>query len=165
MESTWSAARQVVSLFVLLLLATATPRGVAQQPPADTATVTYSYPHPPDEPGWNGAFQDPDGTKLVDGIASGNARHSVIWAATTDERFIDVELGSAVVLEKAGRLLDELRDEIVSDLEEYERRGLDFHTDSIWPGEKYDDWRKRIAQMIVRLQSVTSIPQTPPRGR
>ena len=59
---------------------------------------------------------------------------------------------AAPVVEEAGRLLDELRDEIVSDLEEYERRGLNFHTDSIWPAEKYDDWRKRIAQMIVRLQ-------------
>ena len=100
MGSTWSATRQVFAFFTLLLLATATSRAVTLQPPADTPTMTYSYPHAPDEPGWDGAFQDPHGTKLVDGVAGGNARHSVIWAATTDERFIDVDLDSAVVLDR-----------------------------------------------------------------
>ncbi len=52
--------------------------------------VTYSYPHPPDEPGWDGAFRDSGRTKLFDGVAGGGARHSVIWAATTDERFVDM---------------------------------------------------------------------------
>jgi len=69
---------------------------------------------------------------------------------------------AASTAEEAGRLLDELRDDVVSDLEEYERRKLNFHTESIWPAEKYDDWRSRIARMIVRLQPLTSIPKTPP---
>ena len=63
-------------------------------------TVTYSYPLPPDEQHWNGAFQDPGGKKLLDGVAAGGAAHSVIWAATTDERFVDVDLGDAVVLDR-----------------------------------------------------------------
>lgn len=53
----------------------------------------------------------------------------------------------------AERLLDELREDIVADLHEYERRGVNFHTDSIWPAATYDDWRRRISQMIVRIQS------------
>ena len=96
----WSAASRVFTFFTLLLSVTATPRAGALHPPAGTPTVTYSYPHAPDEPGWDGAFQDPRGTKLVDGVAGGNARHSVIWAATTDERFVDVDLGSAAVLDR-----------------------------------------------------------------
>ena len=59
----------------------------------------------------------------------------------------------------------ELRDDVVSDLEEYERRAVNFHTDSIWPAEKYDDWRGRIARMIVRLQPLISAPKTSPTGR
>ena len=90
----------VFPLFVLLLSATAAPRAVALEPPAGTPTVSYSYPHAPDEPGWDGKFQDPDGTKLADGVAGGNARHSVIWAPTTDERLVDVDLGGAVVLDR-----------------------------------------------------------------
>jgi len=72
---------------------------------------------------------------------------------------------AASVTEEAGRLLDELRDDVVSDLDEYERLGLDFHTDSIWPAEKYDDWRNRVARMLVRLQPLISAPRTSPTGR
>ncbi len=72
---------------------------------------------------------------------------------------------AASVVEEAGRLLHELRDDVVSDLEEYERRELNFHTDSIWPVEKYDHWRNRIARMIVRLQPLISAPRTSPTGR
>lgn len=84
----------------LLLGATAAPCTFAEKPPSATPAVSYSYPHAPDEPGWDKAFQDPKRTKLVDGVAGGNARYSVIWAATTDERFIDVDLGKAVVLDR-----------------------------------------------------------------
>ena len=100
MERTCGAARQVCAFFTLIACATATLRAVAQPPTADSPTVTYSYPHAPDEPHWNGAFQDPSQTKLIDGIASGNARHSVTWAATTDERYVDVEIGNALVLDR-----------------------------------------------------------------
>ena len=86
------------SRMIHAILAMVVCAGVACGEGADT--VTYSYPHPPDEPGWDGAFRDPDGTKLFDGVAAGGARHSVIWAATTDERFVDVDLGSAVVLDR-----------------------------------------------------------------
>jgi hypothetical protein len=60
----------------------------------------------------------------------------------------------ALRLAKEGqRLLDELRDDIVDDLRQYDRRELNFHTDSIWPAETYGDWRRRIAEMIVRIQA------------
>jgi len=66
------------------------------------------------------------------------------------------ESAEAVRMAKdAERLLDELRGDIVADLHEYEQRGVNFHTDSIWPPPTYDDWRRRIAQMIVRVQSRT----------
>jgi len=55
----------------------------------------------------------------------------------------------------AERLLDELREDIVADLHEYKRKGLNFHTNSIWPAAAYDDWRRRIAQMIARIQPLT----------
>ena len=45
-------------------------------------------------------FQDPKRTKLLDAVAAGGAKHSVIWAATTDERFVDVDLGKAVALDR-----------------------------------------------------------------
>jgi len=97
-SKTVDGALQIV--LVLLLCAMAAPRALAQKPPPSIPAVTYSYPHAPDEPGWDGAFQDPKRAKLLDGVAGGNARHSVIWAPTTDERFIDVELSDAVVLDR-----------------------------------------------------------------
>ncbi len=66
----------------------------------DELRVTYSYPVPPDEPGWDGKFQDPAHAKLLDGHAGGNSRYSVIWAATTEERFVDVDLGRPVALDR-----------------------------------------------------------------
>ena len=83
-----------------MLSATLAPHVIARQTKASTSGMTYSYPHPPDEPGWSGAFQDPQRTKLLDGVGGGNAQHCVIWAATNDERFIDVDLGSAVTLDR-----------------------------------------------------------------
>jgi len=95
------------------------PGVVSQEHQAGTAVVTYSYAHPPDEPGWDGAFRDPDKTKLFDGVAGGAARHSVIWAATTDERVVDVDLGSAVALDRV----------VVRSYKHY--TGRDFQLDSI----------------------------------
>jgi len=74
----WRAPRHVFALLTLLLCATAASHAFALKPAAGAPTVTCSYPHAPDEPGWDGAFQDPGGTKLVDGVAGGNARHSVM---------------------------------------------------------------------------------------
>ena len=62
--------------------------------------VTYSYPVPPDEENWEGQFQDPEHTKLLDGRPGGGARYSVIWAATTEERFVDVDLGEPMRLDR-----------------------------------------------------------------
>lgn len=62
--------------------------------------VTYSYPHPPDATGWNGQFQDPENKKLLDSRPAGGAAYSVIWEPTTEERFIDVDLGSEVALDR-----------------------------------------------------------------
>jgi len=67
---------------------------------ADTPEVRYSYPYPPDETNWDGVFRDPNHEKLVDGRSAGNARYSVIWAPTTEERFVDVDLGQEVELDR-----------------------------------------------------------------
>jgi hypothetical protein len=53
---------------------------------------------------------------------------------------------------QAEEVLQTIREDAVIDLHEYDDRGLNFHTDSIWPPEKYDDYRRQIAEMIVRLQ-------------
>ncbi|MFW6155921.1 MAG: glycoside hydrolase domain-containing protein [Armatimonadota bacterium] len=66
----------------------------------DTPEISVSYPHPPDETNWDGQFHDPENTKLIDGRPAGNAKYSVIWAPTTVERFIDVDLGQAVELDR-----------------------------------------------------------------
>ena len=57
--------------------------------------------------------------------------------------------------EDAKRLLKELREDVVVDLHEYQQKGLNFHTDSIWPASRYDEWRRRLAEMILRIQSRT----------
>jgi len=62
--------------------------------------LSYSYPHPPDAAGWDGQFQDPENAKLLDSHPAGNARYSVIWEPTTEERFIDVDLGQAIALDR-----------------------------------------------------------------
>jgi hypothetical protein len=77
----------------------------------------------------------------------------------TLERAIDGarRLQSAEALraaKEAERLLNQLREDIVADLHEYDRQGVNFHTNSIWPTATYDDWRGRIAEMIVRVHSV-----------
>ena len=92
--------RPLLTFLAALLCAVPASMAATERPAAGKPAVAYSYPHPPDEPGWNGAFQDPHKTKLADGVAGGNARHGVIWAATTDERFVDVDLGGAVVLDR-----------------------------------------------------------------
>lgn len=67
---------------------------------AEEPRVRISYPHPPDETNWEGQFHDPNNDKLVDGRSSGGASYSVIWAPTTEERFIDVDLGQEVLLDR-----------------------------------------------------------------
>ena len=74
--------------------------GVTSAQDADGPVVSVSYPHPPDETNWNGQFHDPNGEKLVDGHSAGNAKYSVIWAPTTEELFIDVDLGQDVLLDR-----------------------------------------------------------------
>ena len=66
----------------------------------DGPVVSVSYPHPPDETNWKGLFNDPNNEKLIDGHSGGNASHSVIWAPTTEERLIDVDLGQPIELDR-----------------------------------------------------------------
>ena len=96
----WRATRCAIVLCAVGLFGAVAASVISQEPQVDRAAVTYSYTHAPDEPGWDGVFRDPNRTKLLDGVAGGKAQHSVIWAATTDERFIDVDLGSAVALDR-----------------------------------------------------------------
>ena len=87
----------VVTMVAMLVLAA--PFALLAQE-ADEVQIAVTYPHPPDETNWDGQFNDPEGTKLIDGRSAGNASYSVIWAPTTEERFIDVDLGQEVELDR-----------------------------------------------------------------
>jgi len=91
---------QINTLSVLIAAAIALSAVWAFAQEAETPEISVTYPHPPDETNWNGQFHDPDNTKLIDGRPAGNASYSVIWAPTTEERFIDVDLGGEVVLDR-----------------------------------------------------------------
>lgn len=91
---------QINTLSVLIAAAIALSAVWAFAQDAETPEISVTYPHPPDETNWNGQFHDPNNTKLIDGRPAGNASYSVIWAPTTEERFIDVDLGGEVVLDR-----------------------------------------------------------------
>jgi hypothetical protein len=88
-----------LTLFALVIGILAVCACGSQAQPAE-AGMSYTYPHPPDEEGWDGQFQDPQCSKLFDGSAAGGAAHSVIWSATTQERFIDLDMGEPVALDR-----------------------------------------------------------------
>jgi len=91
---------QTKPLTVMLIVALILCATWAFAQDAERPQVSVSYPHPPDETNWNGQFHDPNGEKLIDGHSAGNAQYSVIWAPTTEERFIDVDLGQEVLLDR-----------------------------------------------------------------
>jgi len=89
--------RMMAAVMAALCVLTAVTTAAAQE---EAVRVSYSYPIPPDEEGWERQFQDPEHAKLLDGRPGGGARYSVIWAATTEERFVDVDLGQPVQLDR-----------------------------------------------------------------
>lgn len=52
---------------------------------------------------------------------------------------------------KARKLLDEIKADTIIDLEEYKKKQTNLHIKSFWTPEKFDSYRKRIAEKIINL--------------